>query len=94
MPPSTKAAAAVVAAATAKFLVGQPSSVLESSWHDALTSGTLALSPSLLPFNGKPRLPTRQQTLLLYFAYREVKEFKLRSRSEIAEMVANQIPSL
>ena len=91
MPPSTKAAAAVVAAATAKFLVGQPSSVLESSWHDALTSGTLALSPSLLPFNGKPRLPTRQQTLLLYFAYREVKEFKLRSRSEIAEMVANQI---
>ena len=46
MAPATKSA-------TAKFLIGQPSSVLESSWYDALTSGTLALNQHLFPFIGK-----------------------------------------
>ena len=42
-----------MAPATAKFWIGKPSSVLESSWHDALTRGTLALNQHLFPFSGK-----------------------------------------
>lgn len=84
MAPTTKSA-------TAKFLIGQPSSVLESSWHDALKSGTLALNQHLLPFSGKARLPTKEQILLLYFAFREIKEHKLKSKPDIAEMVGHQI---
>ena len=77
--------------ATAKFLIGLPSSILESSWHNALTSGTLTLKSPLLPFSGRARLPTREQTLLLYFAYREIKDLRLKTKPEIAELVANQI---
>ena len=84
MAPATKSA-------SSKFLIGQPSSVLDSTWQEVLTSGNLKLSPFLLPFSGKARLPTREQTLLLYFAFREVKELKLTSKTEIAEMAANEV---
>ena len=83
--------APVTKSATAKFLIGQPGSTLESSLHDALTNGTLALNHHLLPFIGKARLPTREQILLLYFAFREIKEHKLKSKQEVAEMVALQV---
>ena len=84
MAPQTKSA-------TAKFLIGQPSSILASSWKDALMNSTLATTPQLLPFTGKAKLPTREQILLLYFAFREVKEFKLKSKSDIAEMVSTEV---
>ena len=87
MAPTTKSATVQ----GCKFLVGQPSTVLDSSWQKALTNGTLAQSSFLLPFSGKARLPNREQTLLLYFAYRDIKELKLSSKTDIAEMVAKQI---
>ena len=72
---------------TEKFLIGQPTSVLDKTWHQALASDTLELSPFLLPFLGLARLPTRGQTLLLYYAIREVKEWDRKSKVDIAEMV-------
>ena len=84
MAPATKSA-------TANFLIGQLGSTLESSRHDDLTNGTLALNHHLLPFIGKARLPTREQILLLYFAFREIKEHKLKFKQEVAEMGALQV---
>ena len=72
---------------TEKFLIGQPTLVLDKTWHQALASDTLELSPFLLPFLGLARLPTRGQTLLLYYAIREVKEWDRKSKVDIAEMV-------
>ena len=83
--------APVTKSAFSKFLIGQPSSVLDSTWQEALHSGSLKDSCNLLPFRGKARLPTREQTLLLYFAFREVKEFKLKGKAEIAEMTASEV---
>ena len=83
--------APVTKSAFSKFIIGQPSSVLDSTWQEALHSGSLKDSCNLLPFKGKARLPTREQTLLLYFAFREVKEFKLKGKAEIAEMTASEV---
>ena len=83
MAPTTKSA-------TAKFLLGQPSSVLDLKWYEALKNSNHELCTSLLPFSGKARLPTREQILLLYFAYREVRDYKLASKAIVAEMVAKQ----
>ena len=85
MPPKTKAA-------TAKFLIGQPSSVLATAWQEALTAGNMTLCNSpLLPFKGKARLPTKEETLLLYFAIREVDKFKNSPEQTVIDMVAEQI---
>ena len=51
----------------------------------------MATAHHLLPFIGKARLPTREQTLLLYFAYREVPQNKMKSKEDVAEMVALQV---
>ena len=74
-----------------KFLIGQPSSVLDTLWMEALASGSLKSSPLLLPFRGKARLPTRDQTLLLYYAFREVPSLKLTTKSGIAELTASEL---
>ena len=58
---------------------------------DALTSGSLKTSPFLLPFAGKARLPTKEQTLLLYFAFREVKDLKIVSKAGVAELTAYEV---
>ena len=74
-----------------KFLIGEPSSVLDPTWLEALHTGKLKESSKLLPYLGKARLPTKEQTLLLYFAFREVKELKLKSKDDIAEMTACEV---
>ena len=84
MAPNTKSA-------SSKFLIGQPSSVLDRAWMDALTSGSLKTSPLLLPFAGKARLPTKEQTFLLYFAFREVKDLKMVSKAGVAELTAYEV---
>ena len=84
MAPNTKSA-------SSKFLIGQPSSVLDRAWMDALSSGSLKTSPFLLPFAGKARLPTKEQTFLLYFAFREVKDLKMVSKAGVAELTAYEV---
>ena len=83
--------APVTKSAVSKFLIGDPSSVLNETWLQALHTGKLKESSHLLPYLGKARLPTKEQTILLYFAFREVKELKLKTKDDIAEMTACEV---
>ena len=57
-------------ASTEKSLIGQPDSVLSLEWMQKLAKGE-SLS-DILPFSGRPNLPSKEMVVKLYFDYRSL----------------------
>ena len=62
MPPKTKSG-------SARFLIGQPSSVLSHEFLQAVEEEKNV--EDILPFSGCLQLPTKEQVLKLYFFYKD-----------------------
>ena len=68
---------------------GFPSSVLSKFWEEAFLNDRD--TSYLWPFKGKKQLPTTGQVLCLYFFIREQEKMKKVSKSQIADVVVEEV---
>ena len=81
-------------ASTAKFLLGQPDSMLKEDFLQAIQLGKEY--DDIQPWLGPLQLPTVEQVLKLYYYLREMEGKKNRwvYRAEVVNMVAGQVVKL
>ena len=81
----------VTKAATAKYLIGQPDSVLKPDFISAIETGNV--DTDILPFSGPLQLPTSEAVLKLYFFFRNCAGSKNStvSKNQVDSMVITQV---
>ena len=74
---------------TENSLVGQPDSVLSLEWIQALADGRD--QSDILPFSGRPKLPTKEMVIKLYLYYRSQSQHQKTSAGDISDLVLGEV---
>ena len=78
-------------ASTECWLLNNVSSILDETWIRGFENVEGKENPSPLPFTGKPKLPSKEQTLKLMMFYKKSSRFKSTSTGDIANLVLDQL---